>query len=90
MEQAGDSTISPFVTTVSSARGNEASFDEFLECAGGVGGRSMEPSILLDVCFSVRGEAFMDDGEVISVSRLRPRDALVEVGCVEGVDVKFV
>ena len=79
----GDSKRSPFVTGFTD-RGSEASFEEFLECAGGVGGRSIDPIILRDVCFSVRGLAFIEvadaaEGVVISVSKLSPRDALEEV-----------
>lgn len=83
VEQAGDSTRSPLITT---CKGIDVSFEEFLECAGGVGGRSTLPIILLLVCFSVRGEALMDEGEVTSVSKLKPRDALEELAFEDGVE----
>ena len=71
----GDSTISPFVA---GAMGGLASFELLREWAGGVGGRSIDPIILLEACLRVRGEALIDDGLATSVSRLNPRDVAPE------------
>lgn len=83
VEHDGDETKSPFVATTSGVAPTLTSFELFLLCAGGVGGRSMLPIILLLVCFKVLGlefifEDLVDECEVSSVSKLNPLDALVE------------
>ena len=89
VELVGDATKSPFVVTTSGVVPIFASFELFLLCAGGVGGRSMDPIILRLVCFSVLGLEFIvedREGEVTSVSRLRPREGFVELSLLAGVE----
>lgn len=93
VEQAGDSTKSPFVVATCGVAPTFVSFELFLLCAGGVGGRSMLPNIFLLVCFRVLGlevefkvDDLVDEGEVLSVSNFNPLDALAE--CVFEVGVK--
>lgn len=92
VEQVGDSTKSPFGVTTSGVAPTFASLEEFLLCAGGVGGRSMEPIILRLVCFKVLGDAFIVDaivvelGLVTSVSKLNPLDGFDEFPVLVGVE----
>lgn len=92
VEQVSDSTKSPFVVTTSGVAPTFASFELFLLCAGGVGGRSMEPIILRLVCLSVLGDAFIvdavvvEEGLVTSVSKLNPLDGFVELPLLGGVE----
>lgn len=89
VEQVGDATASPFVVTTSGFAPTFASFELFLLCAGGVGGRSMDPIILRLVCFSVLGLEFIvedREGEVTSVSRLRPLEGFVELSLIVEVE----
>ena len=92
VEQVGDSTKSASVVTTTGVTPIFSSLEEFLLCAGGVGGKSMEPLILRLVCFNVLGDAFIVDvrvvelGLVTSVSKLSPLDGFVEFPLLVGVE----